>query len=320
MGSPPHRTEPSLLIHFVAPTRKSLSYAVLIAIAALAVATGAYAQASDGLKAGAYDAQRAADEAAAAAAAARQQAAEAAERLQAAEAAAARASEEAAAQSAAVEQAESAAPAAAAAAVGSAELEKARAEAERANRKADAALAAVRELENRFAYDRDGMYMGGGVFYAPQSFDTHPEVSVATSRGASGWIGYRFANHFALEARADYVDDFDFESPRTSGGQLSGWLATANAKIFLMRGRVQPYFNLGVGAFMSSISGESLDPLDPGPFSVNDTNAAFRGSFGFDIYLSPSFLLNLDAAFTSVHGDLDAVKFGQLGGGLTFRF
>jgi len=296
MQPPPLRTELSILQRPVSRARARLSVAFLIAIAVLALAAGAHAQANDGLKAGAYDAQRAADEAAAAVDAARRQADEAAERLKVAEQAAAGASAEATARSDAVRRAEAAVPAA-----GSV-IEEVRNEAERANRKADEALALVKELEERFAYDRDGVYLGGGVFWAPQAWDTSGEFGVSDSRGLSGWIGYRFKPHFAMEVRVDRVDDFDFEGSDFLG-QLNGWSITANAKFFLMTGRFQPYFDFGVGAFLSDIH-HTHPQTDPSSFSDRDTNAVLRGSVGFDIYLSPSFALNLDAGFSHPTGNL----------------
>jgi len=172
-------------------------------------------------------------------------------------------------------------------------------------------------LENRFAYDRSGFYLGGGVFWAPQAFNvtSGADIDVGDSRGLSGWLGYRFSPHFGAEVRVDRLDDFELTG--TFEGQdflieIDGWLATANAKIYLMTGRFQPYFDFGVGAFVAQIDSDG--------FSQQDTNAAFRGSVGFDVYLSPSVAVNLNAAFVSPAGDLDVVKFGQLGGGLTFRF
>ena len=314
MRFPPVLTNSSDLRQHDPSTRRRLATALLVAIAALGIAAGAHAQASDGLKAGAYDAQRNADEAAAAAEAARKQAAEAAERLKAAEEAAAQAKATAATQAAAVDRAEATTPAATSSA--DAAVAEARAEAAAANDKAEAALLAVAALKARFAYDRKGAYLGGGVFWAPQAFNLTRDFDVSDSRGLSGWLGYRISSHFAVEARVDYLDDFklQFVNPvdgSVQNGELRGWLTTVSAKIYLMTGRFQPYFDLGVGAFIPQSDIPSLDM---------NTNAAFRGSAGFDIYLSPSVVVNLNAAFVSPTGDLDFVKFGQLGGGLTFRF
>ena len=318
MRNPPLQTVPAIPKPAFAGTRfVRLATLFLASIATMALATNTHAQASDGLKAGAYDAQRAADEAATAAEAARQQAAGAAERLQAAEAAAARASEEAAAQAAAVNQAEAATPTPAPAS--DTALEEARAEAASANRKAEEALAAVDELMARFAYDRSGFYLGGGVFWAPEVFNSSPRLSVADSRGLSGWLGYRFSPHFATEIRVDRIDDFKLKATDFRG-QVYGWSTTVNVKVFVMTGRLQPFVDLGVGAFMSDFDHTHPESDTATKFTHADTNAIFRGSIGFDLYLSPSVALTMDAGFASVSGDFDIVKFGQIGGGLTFRF
>ncbi|MCH7869978.1 MAG: porin family protein [Myxococcales bacterium] len=251
------------------------------------------------LKANAAEAARAANEA-------RQQAAEAAERLEIAQ--------EAAAQTAAaVEAAERQAGALSDA--DRAAIEKVRREAERANRRADEALAAVDELQQRFAWDRSGAYIGVAVFWAPEAFNT--DVRVDSSKGFSGWLGYRFVPRFAAELRADRLKDFDFSGSGFTGS-LEAWELTANAKIFLLTKRFQPYVSIGLGAFVSQLKFVALETGER--FSDKDTNILFRPGVGIDYYLTPSLVLGLEASYVSVGGDLDEVRFGLLGGGLSFRF
>jgi len=55
-------------------------------------------------------------------------------------------------------------------------------------------------------------------------------------------------------------------------------------------------------------------------FSDRETEFAFRTGGGFDVYLTPGVVLNLDAAYLGADDTLDDFSFATLGGGLEFRF
>ncbi len=264
-------------------------------------ATHAQEAGSNALKASASDARQAADTARAALEAAERAAAEAAANLEAAEQTAAAA--------------ETRAAEAPADSGFGAELQAVREEARLANEKAEAALAAIRELEERFAYDRDGYSLAAGAYWAPQSFDT--SLDVDDSRGAYLSAGYRFASHFAAEVRGERLDDFRFSCP-SFAGSIDGWGLTANAKVFFLTDRLQPYVSFGVGAMMWDLDYRTFS--DGTQFRESGTDILFRMAGGLDIYVTPSIVLNLDAAYATSGGDVSGVKFGQLGGGVTFRF
>ena len=64
------------------------------------------------------------------------------------------------------------------------------------------------------------------------------------------------------------------------------------------------------------------DPTDPtlSNFSQRETEFAFRVAGGFDFYLTPHVLLNLDAAYLGADDELSDFSFATLGGGVEFRF
>lgn len=273
---------------------------VLLALGSvLSLATSAVGQTTDELKADAYDAARTA-------AAAREQAAAATQRLKVAE-------EEAARAAAAVTAAER--DGLGTSVVDRAVTEEVRKEAQIAHQKANEALAAVKELQQRLAWDRSGAYLGGAVFWAPELFDT--DFRVDASRGFAGWLGYRFTPRLALEVRAARIDDFDLSGFGLTGS-LDGWEFTGNAKIYLFTRRVQPYLTIGAGSFASRLELEAVETGER--FSDRHRDFVVRSGIGIDCYLTTNLVFALEATYSAVGGQLDAVRFGQLGGGLTYRF
>jgi len=300
-----------------------------------------------GLAPGPAAAQQSADEARAAADAARQASASAQAQLEAAHAEVARAQAEAAAQAQAaetlaaqatqaeaVESARSQQVEAAAAAKGD-PVADAHAAAREAERRAIAAEKAALEaqiatarlekevaaLTERFAYDRKGLFFGGGAFWAPELFDTGAQVD--DSRGVYGRLGYRFHPRFAMDVRFDWLEQFDV-SGENATGSIQPMAITTNARFYILTNRIQPYVNIGLGGAYVDAEGTTLPTSSPPSTRFEDKGWAgvLRLGVGTDIYLTPSVLLNLDASAAGVGGDWAGVNvgFGQLGAGLEFRF
>ena len=55
-------------------------------------------------------------------------------------------------------------------------------------------------------------------------------------------------------------------------------------------------------------------------FNNTETEGVFRPSLGFDLYLTPHLLLNVDAAYVGPGDDLEDFAYGTVGGGLELRF
>jgi len=192
-------------------------------------------------------------------------------------------------------------------------------EARNAAAAARAAAAALQEhLKEREArYSRSGFYLSGGVFWAPELFDT--SLQVADSRGAFGAVGYHLGERFDIEARFDAIDVFELASPYGGYvGQFDGWSATLNGRVFLLTNVFQPYFGMGIGVmegktrYTQLSTGRRID--------FDDTVALFRVSAGFDFYVSENVALTADAAINMPGGELSAANFATLGGGLKLRF
>ncbi len=187
-----------------------------------------------------------------------------------------------------------------------------------AERLAREALARVEELEEQFAYDRLGVYVGGAAFYAPEVFDEASSVTVKSSAGASARLGYRVHPNIAVDARFDWLDGFKVRRGG-SEGEIDGWALTGNVRAILLPWRWQPWMGVGVGAIVTDFDGKQADgrKLDT---DGTETDPIFRFAAGFDTYLTPSFVLTVEAAMNAVTDDRDYINYGQLSVGLDYRF
>ena len=195
------------------------------------------------------------------------------------------------------------------------DLHRATEEAKNAAASARAANAALAEYmqERADRYSRRGFYLMGGIFYAPQLFDT--SYSAANSQGAFGAIGYHFAKRFEVEARFDGFQKFDLTgSSRTA--TFEGFTVTANVKIFLLTRSFQPYLGLGIGALDGKVVETEGGSVDRHRYTVG----LFRVSGGFDWYLTETIAITGDAAVNLPGGALSNANYATLGGGLKLRF
>lgn len=197
------------------------------------------------------------------------------------------------------------------------DLHRATEEAKNAAASARAANAALAEYmqERADRYSRRGFYLMGGVFYAPQLFDT--SYAAENSQGAFGAIGYHFAKRFEVEVRFDGFQKFDLTgSSRTA--TFEGFTVTANAKIFLLTRSFQPYLGLGIGALDGKVVETKIE--DGSVERHRYTVGLFRVSGGFDWYLTETIAITGDAAVNLPGGALSNGNYATLGGGLKLRF
>ena len=165
---------------------------------------------------------------------------------------------------------------------------------------------------------RAGFFLGGSAYYAPEVFDEGDDVSVKSSLGASGRIGYRVHPRIAIDVRYDYLDGFDAFDPGATG-TVDGWAVTGNVRFFILRKRWQPWVGFGGGAIVSDFdarlrNGQKLET------DGQETDPIFRSAVGLDTYLTPNFVLTLEAAINGVSDDRDYINYGQLGVGFDYRF
>ncbi|MDG2051580.1 MAG: hypothetical protein P8M78_15605 [Myxococcota bacterium] len=197
------------------------------------------------------------------------------------------------------------------------DLHRATEEAKNAAASARAANAALAEYmqEREHRYSRSGFYLSGGLFYAPQLFDT--SYRAENSQGAFGAIGYHFAKRFEVEVRFDGFQDFDLSKSEYTA-YYNGFSVTANGKLFILTGSFQPYVGLGIGALNAKTGRTKI--ADGVTETWQSTVATFRVSAGLDWYLTETIAITGDAAVMLPGGSLSSLNFATLGGGLKLRF
>jgi opacity protein-like surface antigen len=173
--------------------------------------------------------------------------------------------------------------------------------------------------EEESEYARSGGYLGlnviGGSYTRIGSAPTSPEADATA--GVKVYGGYRINPAFALEIDVEWLAKSDIDTNGINGAaEIESWVATANAKIFWMHDRIQPYTLMGMG-----MMGATVD--DSAAFSVNDPDNgfAFRFGAGLDYYITRSIVANAGVNYilpaSQELEDLDLVTYGA---GVQYRF
>jgi len=151
------------------------------------------------------------------------------------------------------------------------------------------------------------------------------KIDVAALPGVNLAGGYRLTPRFAVEgefewAQGDIDLDIDLEAPGLGEasdslkiGEFSYWLLSANAKVFALTGRFQPFALIGIGVMSQEID-FSDDPND------TETGAGFRFGGGADVYITPKIALQADFTYVLSAGDLKDNDVMSLNAGLIWRF
>jgi hypothetical protein len=146
---------------------------------------------------------------------------------------------------------------------------------------------------------RPGLYLGGGFTYAFPMFGKEVEVatarslSVDSSIGANARLGYRITSWMAIEAQYEYVDGFTakLKPGHQTAMDLRAQTVTGNVKLLVPASVLQPYLVLGGGGTLYDIK----DRLGLG-FSGSHWGVTGKAGIGFDLYLSPNWVLYIEGA------------------------
>jgi hypothetical protein len=154
-------------------------------------------------------------------------------------------------------------------------------------------------------YSRPGGYVGVGGSFAVESFSGHGGHS--DSGSLIFRAGFRGLPNFGVELLGEVLPEFDGRG--SADNDVSAFAVTANGKLLLPLGRVEPFLMAGIGI---------LD-VDEEDRSRRD-DFAFRGAGGLDVYLSPHWALYGEAAYLLPAGDVDDFDYATFGAGFFVRF
>ncbi len=174
-------------------------------------------------------------------------------------------------------------------------------------------------------YARPGFYLGvgalGGTYLEAEDEIEDAlapfvaSVDVETVVGLEAYAGYRLHPNFAIEAEFEWLPDADIDVNDVSLAELDVWTLTANAKLFPLTGRIQPFVLAGAGV----IDAELEDTVGLG-LREEETGFVARFGGGLDLYATERFLFSLGADYLLPSGDLDGLDHVTFGGDLQFRF
>jgi len=172
----------------------------------------------------------------------------------------------------------------------------------------------------------------GQPYGAPGMLISIGPVDVSNSNGADIRFGRRLSANLSVEAQLDY-QKFDTEIGNWGPISIDTYGVTANLKLALLTGRIQPYALLG-GGFMYA------DPDSPMPIQdilasrnssditkyeeivdARDFGALMRFGGGVDVYFDENIYMMAETTFVSSQGEaVDDIKYLAFTLGVGYRF
>ena len=186
------------------------------------------------------------------------------------------------------------------------------------------------------AFDRRGWLVGAKGSYARQTFEDEAEsdvrdlvppasLSVDDSFAISGHAGYRCDPRFSAAVQVEWVDEFDADVTVPGEGKVASVTAesvivTANAKGYLLTGRFQPFALFGLGGMTAKIEAKDIDPRASLTAREREQGFVARFGGGIDVYATKNVVVTLGVDYLLPWGDVDALDFVSIGGGVEYRF
>ena len=178
-------------------------------------------------------------------------------------------------------------------------------------------LVVAQETEEYSEFARKGFYAAVGGIYAFENFNRTNGILFDDAPGFNLRLGYRLHPYIAVEAEGERTMGFDVKQ---FNGDINTWVATINGKVFALTGQFQPYGLLGVGAMNATTNGSLVFVGSNGRPSTNETDVVFRYGAGVDAYVTKNWVVNLEGSYINPRGDVGALEYFTIGGGLQYRF
>jgi opacity protein-like surface antigen len=169
-------------------------------------------------------------------------------------------------------------------------------------------FAVVAQAEGEPDYSRSGVYLGLGVGVAVDMtfedalddvyHDVGRNATVNDSPAIDAFVGYRLFPWLATELQLEYVIKGKTEIDGTEEFSHQLVFLTANVKVPVVRGRLQPFLLVGGGMFHAR-----FDDSQGGSWSPSYTNFALRAGGGIDFYFTENVWLNLGVTYVVPFGD-----------------
>jgi len=185
-----------------------------------------------------------------------------------------------------------------------------------------AVFASMARAEGKPDYSRSGFYLGAefGIARATMledDLDEFWDAKVYETGFVNARLGYQVIPYLAAELQVEYVMKFRTEIDRQKAWTHDVVALTANAKVPLSRGRLQPFLLAGGGMFHAMFDG------DPGPGITRPTDGtgfALRMGGGLDLFATEHILVDVAVTYVLPFGDVRDLDYISVGFGAQYRF
>ena len=134
-------------------------------------------------------------------------------------------------------------------------------------------------------YARVGSYGSVGYGIAIEDFDDGTNLDIGDSSFVDIRAGYRVHPNLSFEVQGSLLDDFDFDGQQqfvngllTVDGSFDGWTLGANAKVYALTDRIQPYGLLGIGMLDGEAEAKTCFTEDLFAFDESDSDSDYKGA------------------------------------------
>lgn len=172
------------------------------------------------------------------------------------------------------------------------------------------ALPAVAQAQTS-EYGRNNVAVGGGLAFAGEDFDSNPFNFDNTGAGNVA-VEWRFHPHLAVEGRFEHTFNFDAHVPGNTDLRATVWSLTANGRVYILDGRFQPFFQLGIGVGQGEVDFKSS--------SDTTTNAMGRVGLGLESYVNRNVSIGAEFAYDFGFGNLDDFNYYTFGAEVKYHF
>jgi len=186
---------------------------------------------------------------------------------------------------------------------------------------------------------RSGPYVGVNFAGGIPNFDgsdlietlpTRPAVQEEPSFGINARAGWRIFSFLAAEAQYEWIDEWEIKQRNLTCAIADAQIVTGNLRLLAPFRVVHPYLLAGVGAglFERAVTGNDLgggfscEPAQGLSSQASDWALVGRFGGGFDVYLTPHIVFNLES--TAVYSDEKLLgtswPYISISGGFQYRF
>jgi opacity protein-like surface antigen len=157
-------------------------------------------------------------------------------------------------------------------------------------------------------YHDSGVYVVGGLMPVIPTLQNLEPVDFKAALGGQLAVGYRAFSPLAVQLRGGWLGTgFNKEPHDAAGTNVNAATVTAEAKLFFLSKRFQPFALLGVGGMWAK-----LDVPDVSPETTKEWSSVVRVGGGFDFWASENVFIGFGAYYVAAQQDNSDVRYVEV--------